>query len=229
MLLRMFRTLLTLTALVTAIGCAIATRTDRTIAVSGASFDSGDSSAALAAFGRVYQVATSDRCVNCHSTDDHPWQGDGNARHVHTMNVQRALSPLGGGNLGVSCTTCHGSSNWAEPHLPPGEPGTPWTMPTAAKGYLPSISAADLCAMWKDGDHNFFEDAAYFASVAGGHAEKRPRSGQDLIDHVTDSAGGLVAWSFDPGPGRALPPESHAAFVNDVTAWVQGGMPCPTN
>src|ERR1051326_6131327 len=52
-----------------------------------------DDAGARAAFGDVYKVLMSPRCMNCHPAGDAPLQGDDS--HVHLQNVMRGADGKG--------------------------------------------------------------------------------------------------------------------------------------
>jgi hypothetical protein len=47
----------------------------------------------------------------------------------------------------------------------------------------------------------------------------------DLVDHISHDR--LVVAGWNPGPGRALPPLSHEAFVEQFKTWIEQGAVCP--
>jgi hypothetical protein len=51
------------------------------------------------------------------------------------------------------------------------------------------------------------------------------RSLQQLLEHVADDE--LVAWGWNPGDGRALPPLSRPETVAQMKTWIDGGAACP--
>jgi hypothetical protein len=51
------------------------------------------------------------------------------------------------------------------------------------------------------------------------------RSFEALREHFASDP--LVLWGFSPGPGRTLPPMSHADLMKHVDAWLASGAPCP--
>ena len=61
----------------------------------------------LAAWGKVFLVVTSPRCINCHTATTYPQQGDD--RHRHFANVLRG--PEGIGVPALQCATCHQAAN----------------------------------------------------------------------------------------------------------------------
>jgi len=156
----------------------------------------------LRAFSVVASVLTSPRCLNCHIPGDSPLQGDSGA--THNMNVKRG--PDGRGTPAMRCTNCHQAENSSQLHAPPGRPDWRLPPPTTRLAWQ-GLSVGDICRVLKDPASN------------GG------KSPAQLIEHVRDDH--FVNWAWDPGPGRSIPPVSHAEFVAQVTAWVQGGTACP--
>ena len=155
----------------------------------------------LQAFRAVASVLTSPRCLNCHSSNDGPLQGDDN--HPHAMNVKRGVD--GKGSPALRCFACHQTENGKAPHSPPGAADwqlPPPKMPMAWKG----LSIGELCRTLKD------------------PAKNGNRSLQDLIPHMDTS---LVRWAWNPGPGRTVPPLSHDEFVSRLKEWIDAGAACP--
>lgn len=163
--------------------------------------NAGDNGQSLQAFRAVASVLTSPRCLNCHSSNDGPLQGDDN--HPHAMNVKRGVD--GNGSPALHCFACHQTENAKTPHGPPGAVDwrlPPPSMPMAWK----DLSIGALCHALKDPAKN-------------GH-----RSLQDLVPHMDTS---LVRWAWNPGPGRTLPPLSHDEFVSHLKEWIDTGAACP--
>jgi len=155
----------------------------------------------LQAFRGVASVLTSPRCLNCHSSNDGPLQGDDN--HAHAMNVKRGVD--GKGSAALRCFACHQTENGMALHSPPGAADwqlPPPKMPMAWKG----LSIGELCRTLKD------------------PAKNGNRSLQDLIPHMDTS---LVRWAWNPGPGRTVPPLSHDEFVSRLKEWIDAGAACP--
>jgi hypothetical protein len=140
--------------------------------------------------------------MNCHPAGDRPLQGDDS--DPHTQNVQRG--PYGNGKYGMKCTACHQQENTPGPHMPPG--AVIWRLPPPK---MPMVfqgkSALELCEQLKDPARN------------GG------KTLQQIIEHVSTDK--LVAWGWNPGEGRSLPPLSRDEFARDVKLWVEKGAACP--
>ena len=161
-----------------------------------------DAAASRAAFLQVYRVLTSPRCQNCHPAGDVPLQGDDG--HVHLQNVKRGTD--GRGVTAMRCDTCHQTTNLPGAHMPPGSPK--WALPPPEhKMVSVGRSAAELCRQLKDPKQN------------GG------RSLEKLFDHVANDD--LVAWGWNPGEGRSLPPLSRPETVAQMKIWIAGGAACP--
>jgi len=150
-------------------------------------------------FDIVYRVLESPRCMNCHPKGDAPLQFDDH--RAHAMNITRRSE-----QNGLSCATCHRAKNGTRPNQPPGAPN--WHLPPAQ---MPMVfegkSPAELCAQLKDPARTGGRDLAA------------------LIEHVANDP--LVAWGWDPGPGRTPVPVPRADFVRAMKAWVVAGAPCP--
>lgn len=159
-------------------------------------------SASVAAFEAIVSVLRNPRCVNCHSTGDFPRQGDDG--HAHAMNVRRG--PDGKGVTAEKCSTCHQEHNLGEEHLPPGAPN--WRLPPADMPMIwGGLTDRQICEQLKDPARN-------------GH-----RSVERIREHMSEDK--LVAWGWDPGPGRAGVPMPKDEFVAKVNAWISGGAACP--
>jgi hypothetical protein len=164
-----------------------------------AASESRDEEHALHAFSVVYAVLESPRCRNCHPSGDAPLQHD--EGKPHAMNITRESA-----RVGVGCGTCHRATNADFAHGPPGVPG--WRLPAAD---MPLVfqgkSERDLCNQLKDPTRN-------------GH-----KSLSDLDAHMAHDP--FVAWGWNPGPGRTVPPYSHEAFARAAHEWIAAGAPCP--
>jgi len=161
-----------------------------------------DAAASAKAFLEIHKVFTSPRCQNCHPAGDAPLQGDDS--HVHLQNVKRGKD--GHGVSAMRCETCHQTSNLAGDHMPPGNPK--WSLPSPEhKMVFVGRTPAELCRQLKD------------PKRTGG------RSLQQLLEHVADDE--LVAWGWNPGDGRALPPLSRPETVTQMKTWIDGGAACP--
>jgi hypothetical protein len=157
-----------------------------------------DREASLAAWTAVYRVLVHPRCRNCHPDGDAPLQGDAGVRHAQNISRRSVAN-------GLPCASCHRSTNSRRRHGPPGAPG--WKLPP---GEHPMVfegrSSAALCAQIKDPEQN-------------GHLELA-----GLIHHVDEP---LVRWAWEPGPGRSVPPITHAEFATAMRRWVDTGAACP--
>jgi len=161
-----------------------------------------DAAASAKAFLEIHKVFTSPRCQNCHPAGDAPLQGDDS--HVHLQNVKRGKD--GHGVSAMRCETCHQTTNLAGDHMPPGNPK--WSLPSPEhKMVFVGRTPAELCRQLKD------------PKQTGG------RSLQQLLEHVADDE--LVAWGWNPGDGRALPPLSRPETVAQMKTWIDGGAACP--
>lgn len=156
-------------------------------------------SESVAAFRVVESVITHPRCMNCHSTDNWPTQGDD--KHRHTFNVVRG--PDGRGAMGMKCTTCHLDHNQDAGKVP----GTKdWHMAPLSMGWT-GLNGGALCKALLDPAKN------------GG------RSGDKVIGHL--KADPVVLWAWAPGGKRTTPPVSHARFLAAAQTWIRTGAQCP--
>ena len=155
----------------------------------------------FASFQNVVLVLESPRCVNCHTDLDAPLQGDNGL--LHSMNVKRGLD--GRGTPAMRCANCHQSSNSNLEHGPPGVSG--WRLPPAGEPMAwKGVSARIVCQNLKNPSDNGNRDLSA------------------LLQHVTNDP--LVRWGWAPGPGRTLPPLSHAEFVQQFRKWIESGAYC---
>jgi hypothetical protein len=153
-------------------------------------------------FEPIAAVLASPRCANCHFAGDVPLIGD--HTRFHAMVVRRGND--GRGTPAMRCTNCHQDESLPVPHAPPGAPD--WRLPPAATPMAwKGLTTGEQCRMLKDPSKN-------------GH--KTP---PQLLEHVRHDP--LVIASWSPGPGRAVPPISHEAFVEAVKNWIDLGAACP--
>lgn len=160
----------------------------------------------LAEWEKVHAVFSHPRCANCHVEDDHPrWSGAHyGATRFHAFNVRRGDDGSGFGNAGLRCTTCHFETNSQILHGPPGAEN--WHLAPVEMVWFDK-SSAEICAQIKDPARN------------GG------RTLEEVAHHVRDDA--LVAWGWDPGPGREPAPGSAEETYRAILAWEAAGAPCP--
>jgi cytochrome c5 len=161
-----------------------------------------DSIASKKAFGEVYKVLMSPRCMNCHPSGDVPLQGDDS--HLHTQNIKRGKE--GKGLYALKCTNCHQPENTSGLNMPPGN--KIWHLPPANmkmvfQGKTPRQLAAQLLNPKTNGN----------------------KTKAQLIKHVAED--GLVLWGWNPGDGRTLPPLSHAEFTKQFKLWIDNGAFLP--
>lgn len=163
-----------------------------------------DRAEALAQWEKIHEVFSHPRCANCHVEDDAPrWSGPHyGATRAHGFKIGRGDG--GFGNAGQRCTTCHFETNAPKLHGPPGAPH--WHLAPAEMAWF-GKSSAEICAQIKDPERN------------GG------RSLDEIASHVRDDA--LVAWGWDPGPGREPAPGSAQETYEAILAWSAAGGQCP--
>ncbi len=161
----------------------------------------------LAAWERIFAVASHPRCTNCHVGAQHVpmWEGLGfGARRVHGMAVVADDSRIGAES--IPCRTCHVSSareNTA-PHAPP-HIDDAWRLPPVELEWLDK-SSTEICIQMRNPDTNDGNTIA------------------ELVEHLENSR--FVEWGFTPGAGRSVPPGSVAEIARDVAAWGAAGTPC---
>ena len=174
----------------------------KSAATSAAAKPAPDEAGSAAAFKQMLTVLRNPRCMNCHSDGDFPRQGDDG--HPHAMNVRRGTSGMGW--TAEKCNTCHQDHNLDAPHLPPGAPG--WRLPPASMPMIwQGLTDGGICESIKDPARN-------------GH-----RSVDEIMQHLT--ADKLVAWGWNPGPGRTPVPMPREKFADYVKQWASNGAGCP--
>ena len=163
------------------------------------------SAAGLKAWEGIHEVFSHPRCANCHTPDERPrWSGPHYKAKFknHAMNVQRGEDGMG--NTGLRCSTCHGETNSAKLHGPPGAPH--WaTAPIEMKWFAQSSKA--ICEQVKD------------------PARNGDKTLEEVAVHVRDDK--LVGWGWAPGPGREPAPGSAQATYELLQTWIAEGAPCP--
>jgi hypothetical protein len=154
-------------------------------------------------FRRAYEVFSHPRCANCHPRDDRP-RWDARTNRVHGMNVQRGdeqppgneqRKAGGWGRPGLGCPTCHQDHNGAAAGSPPG--AADWRLAPKHMGWI-GLTAAELCAQFK---------------------QQSGPDGMPVLDHILTSVDPLVAWAWDPGPGREAPPGNLLDFAQLLKMW----------
>lgn len=162
---------------------------------------SKDSIESIKAFGSVYKVLMSPRCMNCHPSGDVPLQGDDS--HLHTMLPRRGKD--GKGLFAMKCSNCHQAKNSPGLHAPPGN--ATWHLPPADmkmvfQGRTPNQLAKQLLDMKQNGHKNV----------------------DKLLEHVSDD---LVIWGWEPGEGRTKPPLDYEEFKKAWITWLEKGAYAP--
>jgi hypothetical protein len=160
-----------------------------------------DSIASVKAFGEVYKVLMSARCMNCHPAGDVPLQGDDS--HIHTMNPQRGKD--GHGVYAMKCGNCHQPENTPGLNTPPGNPK--WALPPAdMKMVFEGKTPRQLALQIMDYNRNGHKNTA------------------QLIEHARDT---LVKAGWNMGEGRTPPPLSYQEFVTAWDTWINTGGYAP--
>ncbi len=174
----------------------------RTAAVFADIADEEERAAAL--FSEMFKVIGHPRCVNCHTPDEHPRQGD--AMAIHQPPAVRG--DAGFGMPGMNCNTCHGAENYA---YATGEGSIPghevWLLAPVSMNWL-GLSEAEVCAQMKDPQRN------------GGRTLK--------AIHEHNAEDGLVGWGWRPGEGREPVPGDQETFGDLTLAWIEAGAHCPS-
>jgi hypothetical protein len=165
--------------------------------------DPADRSRAI--FAEIGKLLTHPRCMGCHPAGDHPLQGADH--HEHMPRVWR--SDAEGGGIGTNCAECHSSQNVslreaASYRSIPGHPR--WGLAPLSMAWE-GKAIGDICRQLKDASRNGGRDLAM------------------LQEHVAKDD--LVAWGWNPGPGRESAPGSQEAAGELVKAWIESGAACP--
>ena len=161
----------------------------------------------LAAWDRVYEVASHPRCANCHTgASDRPmWSGPSYGKtRVHGMNIRAGESRIGAEFL--LCSTCHAYNEAANdaPHMAP-QVAMNWQLAPVEADWFGRTSD-EICTQLRDPELNGDRDYLDLAS----HLD------HDLILH----------WAWNPGGGREPAPYSLQEHVDDILAWGVAGYPC---
>jgi len=151
-----------------------------------------------ALFVEVSRVLLHPRCVNCHTPDESPRQGEQSV--VHDPPIWRGT---GHGVVGMQCSTCHQDKN-AELARIPGAPG--WKLAPLSMVWLGQTPHA-ICEQIKDKDRN------------GG------RTLAEVHDHLAFDR--LVGWGWAPGADRQPAPGTQQEVAAKFQAWIDSGAECP--
>lgn len=166
----------------------------------------------LAAWARIFEVASHPRCANCHTgpSDVPMWSGPsyGKAR-PHGMNIRAGDSRIGAEY--VACQTCHTTKDedWdnanTTPHAAP-RVAMAWQLAPVEAHWF-GRSSAEICTQLRNPDLNGGRD----------HLGLAEHLDHDLILH----------WAWSPGGTREPAPYSLQDHVHDILTWGVAGMPCP--
>ncbi|MEM7471196.1 MAG: hypothetical protein AAF340_07580 [Pseudomonadota bacterium] len=164
----------------------------------------------LAAFARIYEVASHPRCSNCHvGGDNRPmWSGPSYGKtRVHGMNIRGGESRIGAETL--LCSTCHVTSE------------TPNTEPHAAPQVAAEWRLAPVEAEW------FGKDAAHICQQLRDPEQNGDRDMLALASHLDHDV--ILHWAWSPGGTREPAPYSLQEHVNDILIWGIAGFPCASD
>ena len=163
--------------------------------------DTGARSRAL--FVEAGKVILSPRCMNCHSKEENPTQGDDMHMHVHVPRVVRGAGGMGA--TALSCNTCHQVANF-DPSNVPGNPQwhlAPSSMASQGK------SLGQICRQMKDSERNGGKTLAH------------------IQEHMASDP--LVGWGWAPGGNRVAAPGTQAQLEALMKAWIATGAACPAS
>jgi len=166
----------------------------------------------LAAWARVYEVASHPRCSNCHvGKDNYPmWSGPsyGKTRR-HGMNINAGDSRIGAEFL--MCQTCHSTK------------ATDWDNANRVAHAAPRVAMgwrlAPVEAEW------FGKSSSQVCNQLRDPARNGGRKPLDIAKHLDHDL--ILHWAWKPGGGREPAPHSLQQHIDDVLAWGTAGMPCP--
>lgn len=167
----------------------------------------------LAAWDRIYAVASHPRCSNCHTDARNipMWSGPSYGKmRPHGMNINAGDSRIG--IESIPCSTCHIQSTApnTDPHASP-HTGHPWMLAPVEFLWFDQDSPT-ICEQMSDPERN------------GG------RDGSGLVQHIIYDAEikAFITWGFNPGGGREPAPGTMQDHLDDMVTWTAAGMPCPT-
>ena len=149
-------------------------------------------------FSEIGKLLTHPQCMNCHPAGDHPLQGADH--HEHEPPAWRDVT---------NCAACHHDANFilqeaASYKSIPGHPR--WGLAPLSMAWQ-GKSLGDICRQIKDKDRNGGRDLAM------------------LQEHIAKDD--LVAWGWNPGPGREPAPGTQEQAGKLVQAWIDSGAECP--
>jgi hypothetical protein len=155
-------------------------------------------------FRRMATVLQHPRCMNCHTRESFPRQGDD--RHRHSMNVSRG--PADRGAPGLHCAACHRAANQAASGVPG---AADWHLAPLRMAWE-GLSVGELCRALLD----------------------PARGGMPPDQFVAHVRTGLVRWAWAPGTDshgrpRGRPPMAYEQFIALTQEWVTKGVACPSN
>ncbi len=165
----------------------------------------------LAAWDRIFEVASHPRCSNCHVGDDNlpMWSGPSYGRtRAHGMNVNAGDSRIGMEYM--LCSACHAYREDGANDMPHAAPqvAADWRLPPAEFAWF-GKSSDEICEQLRDPERN--GDRDYLA----------------LADHLDHDV--ILHWAWSPGGTRVPAPYSLQEHVNDILAWGVAGYPCASD
>jgi hypothetical protein len=152
-----------------------------------------------ALFAEIGKVLSHPRCVNCHTPDETPRQGDMHA--IHDPPIERGIGDRG--VAGMQCTGCHQDHNLELARVP-GAPG--WHLAPVTMVWL-DRTPRQICEQIKDSMRN------------GG------RTLGQIHEHLAHDP--LVGWGWSPGADRVPAPGTQAELGALALAWIDSGAECP--
>lgn len=155
----------------------------------------------VAAFDKMMDVLTHQRCMNCHPSDNVPKQGEDS--HAHYFGIDRLNM-----GLATNCNTCHQDTN----NDMSGVPGAPeWSLAPHSMRWE-GLSRTEIARSMMDPVRNGGRDA------------------DDIMHHLTEHELVLWAWEpgIDAsGQPREKPPVAKEEFIEAVKTWIANGAVIP--
>ena len=155
-------------------------------------------------FGKMMDVLTHKRCMNCHPSDHTPKQGEDS--HPHFFGVKRGEANLG--FPATKCNTCHQDEN----NEFSGVPGAPkWSLAPKTMNWE-GLSRTEIATSILDKKRN------------GG------KNHHEILEHLTEDP--LVLWAWNPGidtegTPRETPPIPVDEYITAVKEWFEAGAIIP--
>ncbi len=160
-----------------------------------------------ALFSESAKVITHPRCMNCHPAGNTPLQGS--EQRPHDPRVVRGPADHGV-PAAAECSACHMERNYTLAEKAPDYQSIPgharWGLAPIGMAWE-GKSVGEICEQLKDKERNGGRDLAL------------------LHEHIAKDD--LVAWGWNPGPGREPAPGTQEQLGELIQAWIDTGAHCP--